>query len=335
MKTTISATTIRFAATLVVPAALAVLSACNHAGENATSPAPAIASAPPASAPPAPPASAPTDSAATQAAPAPGANTSSAPPHPEHGRHADPTNALLDAVHDLPLTDSQKATIHALEEQLEANEKETGASFQAMRAELIAQVKAGKIDVAKLRADQAASDKALQVHIAKEADTLNGLHAALDAAQRKTAVAAVRAKQEPEHDKDRMGAGPSQERSAQDWAKKRIDRMTRNLDLDSGQQQKVAALLANQHAPGMSRPQEDRRRERMGALLTAFEKDTFDAKTAVPATPAMATARHEQMERQIAFLSKLLPLLRAEQREKLAASMEGGGMGGHHDDDED
>jgi len=142
--------------------------ACSHGGDGA-SPGPTTATA------------------ATAAAPRPSVSAEARMQRGEHG--ADPTNALLQATTELKLTDAQKSTIHALEEQLESNEKDTGAAFEALRADLAAQVRAGTMDKAKVQADESAALSALQAHIAKEADTLNGLHAALDSSQRKAAAA--------------------------------------------------------------------------------------------------------------------------------------------------
>jgi hypothetical protein len=263
-------------------------------------------------------------------APSAVATTTDAAPQGERGEHgADPTNALLQATDGLQLTDAQKATIHSLEEQLEANEKDTGAAFKALRSDLAAQVRAGAIDQAKVQADEGAAATALQAHIAKEADTINGLHAALDPSQRKAAVAAVRARQSGRAEAQ---PGARNAASSEDIAKRRLAHLTRELGLDDAQQQQqVASLLAAQPAP--KEPRMEERQHRMDVLLTAFEADTFDAKTAVPA-PAVSPADtiREGTDREVAFLSKLLPILKPDQRDKLATSMETRGMRDHDDD---
>jgi len=191
------------AVALLFPFAMSLPLACNHGGDGA---------------------------APGATGPTPAAPSASAEPRTERGEHgADPTNALLQAANDLKLTDAQKSTIHALEEQLESNEKDTGAAFKALRADLAAQVRAGAIDKAKVQAAESAALNALQVHIAKEADTLNGLHAALDSSQRKAAVAAVRSRASGE---PQPGVEPSSAPSAEDAAKRRLEHMTRELGLD-------------------------------------------------------------------------------------------------------
>ena len=260
------------------------------------------------------------------------AGTSATPEaHERRGEHgADPTNALLDATKGVQLTDAQKTKLHSLEEQLEANERDTGEAFRAQRTALAAQVRAGAIDLTKVQADESAAGTALQAHITKEADTLNGLHAVLDPSQRKAVVAAVRGRR-GERAEGRSGAEHTAP-SADTIAKKRLDHMTRALGLDAAQQKQVASLLASE--PAAQEPKGEDRGRRMDALLTAFEADSFDAKTAVPG-PSVSPSDmiRARTDREVAFLSKLLPVLRPDQREKLAAEMEGGGKHDHDDDD--
>jgi Spy/CpxP family protein refolding chaperone len=287
----------------LLPIALSLALACNH-GENAAPP------------------------GATNSPVATGAIANEA--HREKGeQRTDPTNALLRATADLKLTDAQKATIHALEEQLEANERDTGAAFKAQRVGLAALVRAGSIDQAKEQADESAAIAALRAHIAKEADILSGLHAALDSSQRKAAVAAARASNAGRAEVQPHPGAPEQ--SEEHRAEKRLDRLTRELGLDATQRQQVAPLLVTEASP--KRRPNDERQHRMDTLLTAFESDTFDARTAGPApSSSFADRIRERVEGQVALLAKLLPILRAEQREKLASRIETGVMEGHDDD---
>ncbi len=239
---------------------------------------------------------------------------------------ADPTNGLLRATNHMPLTDSQKATVRSLDEQLQTNTRDTGAAFQTFRNGLAAQVRSGAIDQTRVQIDESAACRALQAHAAKEADTLNGLHAALDPSQRKAAVEGVRARQAATEEVPRTADAGVQ--TAEDLAKWRQERMTRDLSLDATQQQQVASLLASQPAPSedpMTKMTEDRRR-RTDAVLTAFESDAFDARATSPAPTASAAQMvHEGTEREVAFLSSLLPILRPDQRDKLATNLEGRG----------
>jgi hypothetical protein len=74
-------------------------------------------------------------------------------------------------------------------------------------------------------------------------------------------------------------------------------------------------------------------KKKMEALLTAFEKDGFDAKKVDPFDAKKARA---PMEIEMKLLGQLVPILKPEQRDKLAAKVEKGpsphgkrgGMGG-------
>ena len=62
-------------------------------------------------------------------------------------------------------------------------------------------------------------------------------------------------------------------------------------------------------------------KKRMDTLLTAFEADAFDAKKMDMAIMP-GKKPHEMLDKHVQFFTQLLPLLKPEQREKLAASMD-------------
>jgi Spy/CpxP family protein refolding chaperone len=210
---------------------------------------------------------------------------------------------MLHAAHSLDLKDAQKATLDKLAEQLHGDHAGPPSEMKDYHAALAAQVRAGKIDAAKLDPLEAAVDKAHQARSDKEAEVLNGLYAALEPAQRKALVAAVRAKQ-TEH-QAKMG-GP-------DAAKHRLEHLTKQLDLDAAQQKRVEPLLAKDDHSAM-----DEMKKHSEAVLAAFEGDGFDAKKLEPA----AGAAKKGMAQHAQFLAALLPVIKPEQREKLAAEIE-------------
>ena len=243
---------------------------------------------------------------------------------------ADPAKAMLDASEGLRLSDAHRALLRTLRDQLEANERDTRAAFHALRMELARQVRAGAIDRAALQPQENAAVQALQAHIDKEADTLNMLHATLDPSQQAAVVVAVRATQ-PGRTETQPPAGepPSPETMRQ----KKLDRLTTELGLDSAQQQQVSAMLEAQ-PPRPARMRQRGRPPQMDAILAGFASNTFDARTTIPAPPISPTdMMREGIEREVAFLTKLLPILRADQRERLASKMETTKMG-HQDSDD-
>jgi Spy/CpxP family protein refolding chaperone len=228
------------------------------------------------------------------------------------GDHGGPSVMLFQAARALDLNDEQKAKIDAAEKTAHAGASD--ASRDALKTatkdlhdDLVAGIKAGKVDTSKLEPRYVALEKIAGETHAREADALNALHAALDTTQRKAVTANVRAKQAAREAKmahrdgadggvARDGGGPDGGKGI--WTSKHsVDRLTRGLDLDADQQKKV------------------------DAMLVAFEKDTFDAKKldAFDAKKVRAP-----MEQETHLLVGLVPILKPEQREKLVAKMEKG-----------
>ena len=247
------------------------------------------------------------------------------------GDHGGPSVMLFQAARALDLKDEQKAKIDAAEKTAHAGAAD--ASRDAMKAatkdlhsDLVAGIKAGKIDTTKLEPRYVAVEKVVAETHAKEAEALNALHAALDATQRKAVTASVRAKQAMREDKmaHREGAdgggGPDGGKGAF-TSKRSLDRLTRGLDLDADQQKKVDAIVAKEDATKTARPDPAEMKKNVEAMLVAFEKDTFDAKKLDAYDVKKLRAPMEQETR---LLVQLVPILKQEQRDKLAAKMERG-----------
>jgi Spy/CpxP family protein refolding chaperone len=260
---------------------------------------------------------------------------------------------FFDEADDLDLTDEQKATVEKLEKEARPEGGATKGGWKELQTELAAGVKAGKIDTAKIDAKNASLEKAMADAQAKEAESLNGLHAALKPEQRKALVTALKAKADKQNeraakhqddkdkDKDKDKKAKNEERN-----KRKLERLTKQLDLDAAQQKKVEAILAKDKeepiTPAAMDAARDDQKKKLDAALTAFEGETFDAKkldlSPMPTAVAAKKGKGGAMANEVAFLSQLLPVLKPEQREKLAASLEKdrpGGMGrmdgaGHH-----
>ncbi|MCC6645502.1 MAG: periplasmic heavy metal sensor [Polyangiaceae bacterium] len=287
----------------------------------------------PSSSGPAPVASA---SAPVAAAPSPPAASSGRPRARERGHHGggSPIARLVHEADGLELSDAQRATVEKLEQDLKP-----APGARADRKEehdaLVAGVRAGRIDPAKIDAARADLDKAQAAQRERELSTLAALHAALQPAQRKALVAAAREKQE-KRDRHDDGGDPRQKGDPTGFATRRAERLTKQLELDPAQQKKVEALVAKTRpeapAPAELEASRAASKARVLALWAAFEADAFDPKKleAAPPAPAKARARGKQ---DLSFLAELLPILRPDQRERLAASMEkramrrGGGEG--------
>ncbi len=215
------------------------------------------------------------------------------------------------------LTDAQKATLDGLDKQLHDRDSAPREAMNTFASDLATQARAGKIDAAKMKEDEAASDAAMQTVIDKQAKALGGLHDALDASQRKALVDGFHAKSAG-HDA-KLG---ERDGGVADFAARKVERMTIEIGLDPAQQKQVSAMIIKQaNVSGMLNLREDAKKQ-MEALLSAFQADAFDAQKTLSRTMNMAKAPHDGMEAQITFVTQLLPVLRPEQREKFAASIE-------------
>lgn len=250
---------------------------------------------------------------------------------------------MLDATEGMELKDAQKATIDKIEEEMHAEGRSAGSEFKEYRTALVAAVRAGKIDPAALAPLRANLEKGMQARKDKESERLNALHAALEPVQRKALTTAVRAKQAEREAKIAVlradaGAPDAARPAPADWKKPRIERMTKDFDLDAAQQKSVEALLSKgEHpTPASMDGLREERKKRFEAMLTAFEADTFDAKK-LELWPLNAKKMAEGTDKHLQTLTQLLAILKPEQREKLAARMEQstrGAKAGYPVDDE-
>jgi Spy/CpxP family protein refolding chaperone len=250
-----------------------------------------------------------------------------------------PVGMLAHSARSLELKDEQKAKLDAAEKSLKGDDASPRDEMKTFHTDLAAGVKAGKLDQAKIDANLAALEKAAKDRHDIEAAALNDIYAALEPAQRTEVTRKVRERTEArekreterrakmaERDKgdggaDGGGRGDRSEFSAQ----KRVERLTRDLDLDAEQQKKAQALAKDDpkaETPDAARAEAKKRGE---ALLAAFEKDGFDAKK----LEALDTKRARQgAEHEAKLVGGLLPILKPEQREKLAARIEKQAQGG-------
>lgn len=232
---------------------------------------------------------------------------------------------LLRSAQALELREGQKVAIEDIQKSMHGAE-DAGPpvdEFKDMHTLIAAGIRAGKLDTEKLTAMQAELDKAMLARREKDTTALQRLHDALDPTQRKALVASVRAKQaerEARFAARGPDAGPPK---GDEFKKRRLEKLTKELELDAEQQKKVEALMTKPAPKGPAG--EDGRegmKKRMDALLTAFEADVFDAKKLEEGAPARKMS--DGMSEHLQFLNGLLPILKPEQREKMAANMEKG-----------
>jgi Spy/CpxP family protein refolding chaperone len=241
-------------------------------------------------------------------------------------RNAGRAGLLLSAASNLELKDPEKTQkLDAIAKSFADDEGKQNEA-KAIHDELVAQVKAGKIDTAKLEPLYVALEKAAKAHHEKEVVALDGIYAALGPLERKTMTDSLRKKLAA-----REAIAQSHKAATDGGAPKGpslVDRMTKNLGLDEAQQKKAEAIVPSDELKKMEADREEEKKH-LEALLVAFEKDGFDAKKVPTRDPKKVRAPFLE---QAKVFEKLVPILKPEQREKLASGMEharggGGPMG--------
>jgi Spy/CpxP family protein refolding chaperone len=287
---------------------------------------------------------APTTSVASASASASGSSARRGGPQV---RASGAAGAIFRATHGLDLSTDQKSTIEKIGEDLRAgNPAAAGggdggaapaaaagdgganprAEMKEAHADLINGVKAGKLDMAKLDAHQAAIDKATKARMDRELEALNKLHGTLQPEQRAKVVSNIKAAEEKRA--NRMKAHDKPDAGKPNFAKMRFEHYTRDLDLSDDQKKKVEGLLPKEDKTDAMR--EDNKKV-LEATLAAFEKEGFDAKKLPQPDPKKKMQPFADLAK---FFNGLLPVLKPEQRDKLAAKLEkpsgGSGRGGPH-----
>jgi Spy/CpxP family protein refolding chaperone len=247
------------------------------------------------------------DSAASAAA-----SSSAAAPPPARFRGL--VGAFLRAAQDADLSDDQKTAIAKLEEPLQGDPG-SHREMSALHADLVASVKEGKIDAAKIASDESAVAKVLSAREEEQASALSGLHDVLTPAQRGLVADAVRAA--------RGRASPTAPPAgAADWAAHRLDRMKAQLVLDEDQQKQVAAVLARDApTPAAIQAHSDAVKKQTEAIASAFERDTLDPKK-LDLSPTPGKKPTDGIDRQIKYVAQLVPIFTPGQRDRFAALME-------------
>ncbi len=218
------------------------------------------------------------------------------------------------AAHDADLSEDQKATIAKLEEPFQGDSG-SHREISTLHADLVASVKDGKIDSAKIAADEAAVAKMMSAREDEQATALAGLHDALTPAQRGAVADAVRTA----HGRSPPAGAAA---GAADWATHRLDHMKAQLVLDPDQLKEMATVLAHYApTPATIQAHTDATKKQTEAFAAAFERDTFDAKK-LDFSTAPGKKPTDGIDRQIKYVGQLLPILTAGQRDRFAALMD-------------
>jgi Spy/CpxP family protein refolding chaperone len=309
---------------MAVAGALALGSLLLACGGEETTPPPMSPPPPPpaASVAPAPTdiatAAAPTTTAAPTAAPAAPTGTPEQAEGEQHRRrHGGMLSLIAMSLHDLDLSDDQKAAVEKIRSDLVtklAPVRTAGADFANVLADGVA---AGAVDRAK--ADKAI-DKLVKaaagVHDAS-ADAINQLHAVLNTQQRATLVDKLSVHWE----NWKEAQGQDEQDQPKDKPKNRNGHMlalVRDLGLSNDQAQQIKTKF---QALMKANPQDHAHKEvqdHLKAFGTAFKADSFDAKKLPTATAANTHMAKWGATRMARFLEAAAPVLTVDQRAKLS-----------------
>lgn len=280
---------------------------------GSVAPAPAASTAPLASA--SPPASqAPAASAAPSAPPsnAHGAELAEADEHREH-HHGGFLALVAMSIKDLTLTPDQQGRVDKIRADLLAKMEPARIAARELANLLADGVAAGAIDRPKVDAAITKLVGVVQGLHEASLESLNQLHAALDAQQRASLVASLEAhweKWKEAHGRDEQD--DRQHRSGYMLA------LVQRLGLTKDEAAKIKKNFGERMKPGAQDHGHKEVQDHLKAFAAAFKGDKFDAKALASAKTANAHVARWGATRRARFLEAAAPVLTPDQRTKLA-----------------
>jgi Spy/CpxP family protein refolding chaperone len=259
-------------------------------------------------------------------------------PIPPHGGHpGGPEGLLVAALHELDLSEAQRAAIQGALEGLTADTRRAPPPDRAPFLALAAGVRAGKVDEAATIASFEAARPPEGGRRAGVADALRTLHQTLTKEQRRALIDAI-AQRVAEHEPPdgapaRRPEGERGERPGAPRGEGRhpggpLGMLLGDLSLTDSQRDAIdRALEAERPKDGgvARRARFEAHRAERSARLETFASDAFDADAfaAPPAGPDDKGPK-EHVERLVHTLAVVVPLLDETQRQALASRLEQG-----------
>lgn len=257
------------------------------------------------------------------------------------------TGEVFNLARTLNLKEEQKVALDKIDDELwgeTSADEETKTALRDYVGALIDGTKAGKIETAKLGPYYKTLEASSKTRHETEAKALNDLHSMLDADQRKALVEILRRRHPaPNAQKPKpnppipapprpSGAKPAasgvppalkqppilnEKAQQEERLKRRVARMTAMLTLDEPQQKRIEPVLKRFDIDAANKTHREQIDKRMNALINAFEKDEFDATKL-----DLGKGPRARMESRVDFLTSLLTILKPDQRERLARTIE-------------
>jgi Spy/CpxP family protein refolding chaperone len=233
----------------------------------------------------------------------------------------------LRAARSTDLTESATAGIDLLERQLRAGVDGVDArrEYEAFHVDLVASVRAGRLDTARLHADEAAFERAEFALRERQIGAIRQLHDVLNPVQRQRTADAIRASMRSSYEHLPPLSPAAGDGGAPDRAARRLQQMRVQLGLDDEQGRQLGLLLSRRDAPPHAAA-EGREgsggaaKRQMDSLLLEFEKDEFVPRD-VDLSPVGRNPMNS-MAKEVTFIEQLLNILSSDQTVKLADLME-------------
>jgi Spy/CpxP family protein refolding chaperone len=222
------------------------------------------------------------------------------------------------SIDSLGVSDAEKANIEKIQSDLLAKQEPVHTAQKNLLSVLGDGVAAGKIDDTKVTSAITQIDTASTASESASADALNQLHATLTPPERAALMQKLDAHWSVWKKANADGPPPAAGKPAND----RFTALTHDLDLSQDQSDKIRASVtansASDKDPKFNPGDVD---ANMKALSTAFQRDTFDAKTLNGAPLGDAHLASRGAKAMAKFYEAAVPILTADQRTKLASRL--------------
>ncbi len=259
--------------------------------------------------------------------------------HGPRGMHGHPLIAA--ALKEIDLSAEQRKTIETAMSNIDAGK---GEQMKTFHKALAADIRAGKIDEATLKAKEGDMEKAATEHRAAVVKAVETLHATLTPAQRTQLVTLVKDRMQKHmgHDGKRGHEG-KHEGKHEGHEKKHGEHagrggrggpmmfMLHGIELRDDQKKAIEAAMPpkpekDENDKGDRSAKFEEHRAKMDAALEAFKADKFDAAAVLPEHDG----KHPMAGHFVKMLQAVVPILDAEQRAELAKRIEEGPRMGRH-----
>jgi Spy/CpxP family protein refolding chaperone len=236
--------------------------------------------------------------------------------HHRHHHHGGFAMFIAMSLDSLNTTPEQNAAITKIQAEMHAKMQPAHDAEKGLLSVLADGVGAGKIDRAKVDAAIAkVSSTAAGVHEGV-VESLNQLHATLTPEQRTALVDKVEAHFEVWHE-----ANGEDEPAAKDAHGGQLGKLAKELALTPDQVEKIRTSFKTSIGGGKVHFDSSEAEAHLKALGTAFEAETFDAKTLTTGGAANAHIATWGATRMARFYEAANPVLTPDQRKKLAESL--------------